>query len=175
MKIKSKFFVIVCGVGIVCGVHAQEMPPLKERRMPPRYNQCHLCHLKKNKYFMPKAKQTHREHADRQLQHGNLDISCNSCHDINNSNYLRSYSKAEPASFANPSPVCLRCHRDRYREWKNGTHGKRIGGWDPKLQKWYSCVDCHNPHSVKFKPLKAEPPPVRPPLGRDKGTSPEGE
>ena len=145
-----------------------ETPSLKKRPLPPRHDQCHLCHMKKNRYFIPKAKLTKREHADRNLWHGNLNISCHSCHDVRNSNYLRSYSENEPASFENPSPVCIRCHRDRYREWKNGTHGKRIGGWDPKFQTWYGCIDCHDPHSVKFKSLKAVPPPERPRLEREK-------
>ena len=147
---------------------AEDKPVLKKRPLPPRHNQCHLCHLKKSKTFVPKAKQTTREHADRNLQHGNLDISCHSCHDIHNSNYLRSFSQEEPASFENPSPVCIRCHRERYRDWKNGTHGKRVGGWDPKAHIWYNCVDCHNPHSVRFKEMKAVPPPQIPQFGKTK-------
>ena len=51
---------------------AQDTPVLKKRPLPPRYDQCHLCHLKKSKPFVPKAKPTQKEHADRNLQHGNF-------------------------------------------------------------------------------------------------------
>ncbi len=160
---------VILFVGAVSFAGAfEEKPVLKKRPLPPRHDQCHLCHLKKSKLFLPKAKPTQREHADRNLQHGNLDISCHSCHDIHNSNYLRSFSQEEPASFENPSPVCIRCHRERYRDWMAGTHGKRVGGWEPKSHIWYHCVDCHNPHSVKFKEMKAFPPPLRPRLGQPK-------
>ncbi|HBQ22016.1 MAG: hypothetical protein A2Z91_01495 [Deltaproteobacteria bacterium GWA2_38_16] len=160
------FFFFIFFLVSQVGFSQEKIPPLKKRPLPPRHNQCHLCHLKKDKYFISKAKPTRREHTDRHLQHGKLNISCHHCHDINNSNYLRSFSPEEPASFENPSPVCIRCHRERYRDWKKGMHGKRIGGWDPKLQEWYSCIDCHDPHSVKFKPMKAVPPPKRPRFGR---------
>ena len=49
---------------------AQENPVLKKRLLPPRHDQCHLCHSKKSKTFIPKAKQTQKEHADRNLQNG---------------------------------------------------------------------------------------------------------
>lgn len=131
-----------------------------ERPLPKRYNECHLCHLKKEKKFMPSAKHPQKEHFDYPLIHGKKEISCHSCHDINNSNYLRS-SVSNQASFANTSPVCQQCHAEQYRKWKKNIHGKWGGEWKG-VQIQYHCIDCHDPHSVTFKKMKAVSPPKKP-------------
>jgi hypothetical protein len=40
------------------------------------------------------------------------------------------------------SQVCYRCHEDKYKEWKAGTHGKR----QPKC----TSAGCHDPHSPSW-------------------------
>lgn len=135
---------------------------LKDRPLPRRSNECHLCHLKKEKRFMPSAKQPNKEHFDYPLTHGKREISCHSCHDVNNSNFLRS-SVSNKASFQNSSPVCQQCHAEQYRKWKKNVHGKRAGSWQG-TQIQYHCIDCHDPHSVTFKKMKAVPPPIKPKL-----------
>lgn len=123
--------------------------------------ECHLCHLKKNKLYFKKAQKTELRHDELSPEHGKKVMSCNSCHDINNHNFLLS-SKEFPADFKNPSGVCGHCHRDQYRDWRRGMHGKRLGGWiQPKLQ--YHCTECHHPHRVKFQKMEALPGRPQPP------------
>ena len=129
---------------------------LRERALPLRHNECHNCHLKKYKFFIPEVKEDRREHSHISLQHGNLNISCNHCHDANNSNYLRA------ATFENSSPVCDRCHSERLKEWREGFHGKRQGGWNVSEVIQWHCIDCHDPHAVRFKKMEAKPKPLRP-------------
>ena|SRR3990167_5436129 len=126
---------------------------LKERALPPRYDKCHLCHLKKKKFFEPQKFETEREHKRVEATHGDIILSCNNCHDANNSNYLLS-PRSPKASFSFTSPVCKRCHAAIYRDWTEGIHGQRTGGWTgEKIQ--FNCIDCHDPHSVRFKKMKA--------------------
>ncbi len=141
------------------GVYAESIQ-LKERPLPERYNECQHCHLKKQKSFIPSSKKTVREHTDKGLKHGNIDMSCNHCHDVGNRNFLRSTS-SHKASFQNSSPVCAQCHEDRYREWNKGIHGHRIGTWKAdKIQ--FHCIDCHDAHDVTFKKMQSRPPPKKP-------------
>jgi hypothetical protein len=139
---------------------------LSTRPLPPRHDQCQLCHLKKSLQFMPSKHKPSQEHVGYSLSHSNTEISCNACHDANHSNYLKT-SPEFPASFSNSSPVCQRCHSDEFKAWSQGIHGKRTGNWNgDRVQK--QCIDCHNPHSVKFKSMKALPAPKKPPTDVDK-------
>jgi hypothetical protein len=129
-------------------------PPvaLKSRELPHRHNECHLCHTKKARLFGKSAGTTDLEHPGISPAHGKREISCHSCHDINNHNYLIK-SRSLPATFEDSSPVCANCHRERFRDWKRGLHGKRSGGWAlPKTQ--YQCIDCHAPHHVSFEKME---------------------
>lgn len=132
--------------------------------LPPG-RQCQLCHMQKDLKFVPKKRQPERRHEIFSLKHGTQAMSCNHCHDKNNHNFLRA-TKAFPASFGNPSPVCFRCHSETFKDWRNGIHGKRTGSWrtedgNAAQRRQLQCVACHNPHSVPFKPMMALPPPVR--------------
>ena len=134
-----------------------------QRELPARASLCQDCHTIKNREFISPKKQPYLEHSSIHLKHGKAEIACGSCHDRNNSNFLRSTVEAS-ASFKNSSPVCMQCHINRYKDWQNGIHGKRIGGWNlDKIQS--QCIDCHNPHSVKFYIMKASPAPKKPKLG----------
>ncbi|OGQ17257.1 MAG: hypothetical protein A3B70_06725 [Deltaproteobacteria bacterium RIFCSPHIGHO2_02_FULL_40_11] len=167
MKQYYKYFLLSFITSLcICSLGVTQDVQLKDRPLPKRHNECHLCHVKKEKRFMPSAQKTQREHEDKNLKHGDQKISCNNCHDINNHNYLRS-SKAYPASFHNSSPVCAQCHTERYNDWKKGSHGHRSGGWNKKKTTWH-CIDCHNPHDVSFKKMKALSPPNKPHLHKEK-------
>lgn len=126
---------------------------LNHRLLPPGANECHFCHTSKSRQFIGKKTQTELEHQNKESKHGKIEIKCHSCHDINHSNYLIS-TLTHPADFENSSAVCQRCHADRYRDWRNGIHGKRVGSWQNQTIQ-YHCIDCHDPHSVKFKSMKA--------------------
>jgi len=159
MGLKNKIISCV----IFCGLFSTPLPAqtvrLKERPLPKGHDECQSCHLKKIKKFIPAARRLQREHWEKSLNHGNLAISCNHCHDISNRNYLR-FSKKFPATFRDSSPVCQRCHLEEYRDWSEGIHGKRDGGWNlDKTQ--YHCIDCHDAHDVRFKTMRAVPPPKK--------------
>ncbi len=67
--------------------------------------------------------------------------------------------------FATPEKLCARCHGIIVRDWKAGTHGLRQGGWLVKEGKSpvnFTCTECHDPHSPKFKYKIAAPPPTWP-------------
>jgi len=132
-----------------------------------RFNDCQNCHTKKNNMFISSKAVTHLQHTIIQGQHGNKDLACNFCHDKNNHNNLRS-STMFPADFKKSSPVCQQCHAEEYRDWTQGIHGKQTGGWKNESRRIYQCIECHNPHSVKFKQMKAKPHPRRPKMGIQK-------
>jgi hypothetical protein len=85
---------------------------------------------------------------------------CLDCHDAANRDVLRLASGA-PVPFAESYRLCGQCHGDKYRDWRAGVHGKRVGRWDGK-KTYLLCVNCHDPHAPRFAPVKPEPPPHRP-------------
>ncbi len=85
---------------------------------------------------------------------------CLDCHDNANRNVLH-LSSGEPVPFTESYRLCGQCHGDKYRDWRAGVHGKRVGMWNGQ-KTYFLCVNCHNPHSPRFKPLKPEPRPRRP-------------
>jgi hypothetical protein len=77
---------------------------------------------------------------------------CLDCHDNANRDVLH-LSNGDPVPFTESYRLCGQCHGDKYRDWRAGVHGKRIGRWDG--EKIYAlCVNCHNPHSPRFKGVK---------------------
>ena len=103
---------------------------------------------------------------------------CLDCHDNADRDVLH-LSNGDPLPFTESYRLCGQCHGDKYRDWRVGVHGKRIGHWDGE-KTYFLCVNCHNPHSPRFKGvveieiagqkttapasenLKPEPPPRRP-------------
>lgn len=125
-------------------------PPLTEGIFP-----CSNCHAS-----MPpnKEKRDLSFHTEIQLKHG--DNWCLNCHDLTNRDMLHRAS-GELVPFEKLYKVCGQCHGNIYRDWKIGIHGKRVGYWNGE-KTYYLCVNCHNPHSPKFKPLPALPVPAKP-------------
>jgi len=99
------------------------------------------------------------------LQHGRGAIWCFDCHNAANRDTLVDRQGNE-VSFNQSQKVCGSCHGDVYSNWRMGIHGKRIGSWKVGGKKrWWTCTECHNPHTVqehRFNPLKPEPPPALP-------------
>ncbi len=85
---------------------------------------------------------------------------CLDCHDAADRNVLH-LSSGDPVPFTESYRLCGQCHGDKYRDWRAGVHGKRVGMWDGQ-KTYFLCVNCHDPHSPRFKPLKPEPRPQRP-------------
>lgn len=85
---------------------------------------------------------------------------CLDCHNPNNRDRLR-LASGKLVTFEESEYLCGQCHGTIFRDWKVGVHGKRTGFWDAK-KLYRLCVQCHNPHSPRFKPLMPLPPPVKP-------------
>lgn len=131
---------------------AVSKPPFSEGVFP-----CSGCHAE----MEPNPKR--REllyHDDIILEHDEEHRWCLDCHEKGNRDYLHSAS-GEQIEFTESQKLCAQCHGPKYRDWKAGIHGKRTGQWQGE-KEYFLCVNCHNPHSPKFKPVKPELPPVRP-------------
>ncbi len=138
---------------------------IEKRTLPFRSEECQDCHINGSSSFISKKSKTKLEHQKIKSIHGQKILACNFCHDKNNHNFLRT-SSAFPASFENSSPVCQQCHAEEFKDWSQGLHGKRQGGWSSSRKKTQKqCISCHNPHSVKFEAMKAMTAPHRPPFG----------
>lgn len=85
---------------------------------------------------------------------------CLDCHDNQKRDVLRLASGAH-VPFTESYRLCGQCHGDKYRDWRSGIHGKRVGHWDGE-RTYLLCVNCHNPHSPRFKAIKPDARPQRP-------------
>lgn len=154
LLISLSFTTLRSDIGKTIYIDDAKLVKLKKRQLPENPDECHFCHLKKKLIFIKGTKRTKREHTDMILLHGREKISCNNCHELNNSNYLTS-SKMKRATFDNSAPTCQQCHAAKYRDWSQGIHGKRTGRWNgPRIQ--YHCIDCHDPHDISFPEMEVK-------------------
>ena len=99
-------------------------------------------------------------HQDIVLKHDEEHRWCLDCHDAADRDKLH-LASGELVPFDESYRLCGQCHGEKYRDWRAGVHGRRSGYWNGQ-KTYYLCVNCHNPHSPRFKPLKPEPRPARP-------------
>jgi len=141
----------------------KDRPPEKQFPVPPApFSEgifpCSDCHA--DMAPNPKRRKLTEYHENIVLNHAEGQRWCLDCHNLNDRDKLRLVS-GEVISFDESYRLCGQCHGDKYRDWKVGVHGKRIGNWNGD-KEYLLCAHCHNPHDPKFKPLKPLPPPVRP-------------
>jgi hypothetical protein len=74
---------------------------------------------------------------------------CLDCHDLQNRDALR-LASGDAVPFTESYRLCGQCHGDKYRDWRAGVHGKRVGHWNGE-KTYFLCVNCHNPHTPRFK------------------------
>ena len=74
------------------------------------------------------------------------------CHDFAHRDVLR-LASGDTVPFTESYRLCGQCHGDKYRDWRVGVHGKRIGRWDG-AKVYFLCVNCHNPHTPGFKSVR---------------------
>ena len=55
------------------------------------------------------------------------------------------------------------------RDWRVGTHGKRVGNWEGGEKTYYLCVNCHNPHQPGIPGREPAPGASEPPAGPSAG------
>ncbi|MBE0596934.1 MAG: hypothetical protein IH614_06685, partial [Desulfuromonadales bacterium] len=131
-------------------------PPFSEGIFP-----CSDCHGEMKPNLQRRELQD--EHTDIILHHAEGQRWCLDCHNPDDRDTLRLVS-GEVISFAESYRLCGQCHGDKYRDWRQGIHGKRTGYWNGD-KEYLLCAHCHNPHDPRFKPLKPLPPPQRPGQG----------
>jgi len=159
-------FAILLGVTLLAiavlpslALGAAEEFPVAPPPFSPDIFPCSSCHAGME------ADTTKRElsmHTEIKLRHAPEVIQwCFACHDLKNRDKLHLID-GELIDFTDSYRLCGQCHGTNYRDWKAGIHGKRVGYFSGGKRTYFLCVNCHNPHDPKFKPLKPEPPPFRP-------------
>ena len=134
--------------------YAVEAPPFSDGIFP-----CSDCH--KFRVPNPKRRELVEWHDDISaiFDHDKENRWCLDCHDLKYRDSLK-LASGKLLDFKESYKLCGQCHGEKYRDWKVGVHGKRTGFWNGK-KEYFLCVNCHDPHSPKFKELKPEPPPIR--------------
>lgn len=100
------------------------------------------------------------------LQHKNIKMShglngrCVNCHDAKDRDKLV-LRDDQTVGFSQSPMLCAQCHGTTYRQWQRGVHGKTLGYWDASKgeSKKLTCVECHDPHSPRYAPIKPLPAP----------------
>jgi hypothetical protein len=138
--------------------------PLRVEVPPPPFSEgifpCTECHNEKD---LP-TNRTRRElvdaHDDIVLKHDEEHRWCLDCHDADNRDRLH-LAGGQPVAFEESYQLCGQCHGEKYRDWRAGVHGRRVGYWNG-AKSYLLCVHCHSPHQPRFKPLVPKPAPERP-------------
>jgi hypothetical protein len=128
-------------------------PPFTEGAFP-----CSQCHPGPGDP-RPRRLEYHQEVQER-LVHPRRQHFCLDCHDLAQRDVLHLLS-GETVPFEQSYRVCGQCHYARYRDWRRGIHGKRVGQWDG-VKTYFLCVQCHDPHAPRLKPFRPERRPPRP-------------
>jgi hypothetical protein len=130
-------------------------PPFSDGVFP-----CTDCHNEKDLPTNKTRRQLVDAHDDIVLKHDQEHRWCLDCHDAGNRDRLH-LASGELVAFDESYRVCGQCHGEKYRDWRAGVHGRRIGQWNG-AKEYLLCVHCHNPHQPRFKPLAPKPAPLRP-------------
>ncbi|MCC7373996.1 MAG: hypothetical protein IT581_05030 [Verrucomicrobiales bacterium] len=150
-------------VGLATDSHLDKTPPRATKGLDLvkagwAYN-CMECHkLFPARWHYGGEDRPFNEHKDIHLEHGNNRF-CLNCHHPANRNAFVDYDSSEIAQ-ADVVQLCAKCHGTIYRDWQAGVHGRQNGFWKPDLgdKTKLRCIQCHDPHSPKFKEMKPLPP-----------------
>ena len=114
------------------------------------YFPCNDCHseLEPN----PQRRQLIDMHDDIVFDHDSENRWCLACHNTLDRDSLI-LAGGRLLGFNESYKLCGQCHGPKYRDWKLGIHGKRIGKWNGNKQ-YLLCVHCHDPHSPRFKGMQ---------------------
>ncbi len=140
---------------------AQEFP-VPATPLPKTITPCRACHGPEKDFPVNfKRREDLLVHKNVKLNHGGARVWCLDCHHPDNRDYLLPLSDGKPIPLDQPYLLCGKCHGTKYRDWRNGIHGRRTGYWNGR-KTYYLCVNCHDPHSPRFKPIEPLPPPQKP-------------
>jgi hypothetical protein len=133
-------------------------PPFSEDIFP-----CMECHeiIDPN----PERRALEEFHEEILLNHDEENRWCLDCHDADNRDVLR-LASGKTIPFEESYRLCAQCHGPKFRDWKAGVHGKRMGRWDGKERSYLLCVHCHNPHDPKYPHIAPMAKPESPELTR---------
>jgi len=155
---RNGLFVLAAALVVAVGAAAQQErpevppPPFSDGIFP-----CSECHKS-----LP-VNRTRRKlefHDEIQLKHDETNRWCLDCHNADNRDVLH-LASGELVPFSESYRLCGQCHGEKYRDWRAGVHGRRIGDWNGHKQ-YLLCPNCHNPHQPRFKPIAPKPAPTRP-------------
>jgi hypothetical protein len=143
-------------------VETRSDPPAQRVEVPPPpfsdgIFPCSTCHAD-----LP-VDRTRRElgmHAEIELKHDEEHRWCLDCHSATDRDSLH-LASGELVPFEESYRLCGQCHGDKYRDWRAGVHGRRIGEWNGQ-KSYLLCAHCHDPHQPRFKALAPRPAPLRP-------------
>ncbi len=136
--------------------------PVPFKPLPKTITPCRACHGPEKDFPVNfKRREALLVHRNVKLNHGGTRVWCLDCHHPTNRNNLLPLSDGKPITFEHSYLLCGKCHGTKYRDWRNGIHGKRVGSWNGR-KTYYLCINCHDPHSPKFKPIEPMPPPKKP-------------
>lgn len=136
--------------------------PVPVAPLPKTITPCRACHGPEKDFPVNfKRREALLVHKNVKLHHGGVRVWCLDCHNADDRNFLLSLSDGKPIKFEQSYLLCGKCHGTKFRDWRNGIHGKRTGYWNGE-KTYYLCVSCHNPHTPKYKPIEPMPPPDKP-------------
>jgi hypothetical protein len=128
-------------------------PPFSDGIFP-----CSECHA--DLPVNPARRELTDMHTEIELRHDEEHRWCLDCHSAADRDRLH-LASGEPVPFEESYRLCGQCHGEKYRDWRAGVHGRRIGEWNgPK--SYLLCAHCHDPHQPRFKALVPRPAPNRP-------------
>ena len=142
---------------------ATDPTPVRQPKLVPEYRvgvftyQCSDCHR-----IIPSPQETLRtlvQHTEIALHHG-LNTRCFNCHHRTQRDAFVD-DLGDPIPWNQPQLVCAKCHGPVYRDWQAGSHGRLNGFWDttrgPQTRR--KCIECHDPHTPPFPPMRPAPGP----------------
>ena len=156
------------GAGVASAQTAPTPPPppepLRVEVPPPPFSDgifpCSDCHSEESLPVNRTKRTLVDAHDDIVLKYDEEHRWCLDCHDATNRDVLH-LASGEPVPFAESYRLCGQCHGEKYRDWRVGVHGRRVGQWNGAKQ-YLLCVHCHNPHQPRYKPMAPKPAPLRP-------------
>jgi len=142
---------------------ATDISPVRKPALRPEVQiagytfRCSECHR-----LFPSPPETDRtitQHQHIRREHG-INNRCFNCH-LREDRDAFADDKGGPIPYDQPQLLCAKCHGPVYRDWTHGVHGRTNGYWSTRWgpMERKRCVECHDPHSPAFAPMKPAPGP----------------
>lgn len=145
--------------------------PVPIQALPLTITPCRACHGPEKDFPVNfQRREALLVHKNVTLNHGGVRVWCLDCHHPEQRNYLLPLSDGVLIKFEQSYLLCGKCHGTKFRDWRSGIHGKRTGQWNGQ-KTYFLCVNCHDPHSPRFKPLQPMAAPNKPWWPKEKKTT----